>query len=172
METVSRRQGQELDRERPAILPKPKFPSDASSVCCTLTLVGFQWHVDADPNMLPPGRWTDVHGHYSNGTAGKPLFVSMLVYLDEHWRKEWDAETLFVDTNRGIGLIVQPRPGRCVLMHQDVLHRVSTPSRIAQRPRYSLVWKLVFVPKKASAASIKDLGETICRPEWGSPSLL
>ena len=33
-------------------------------------------------------------------------------------------------------------------MHQDVLHRVSTPSMLARRPRYSLVWKLLFVPRE------------------------
>ena len=43
---------------------------------------------------------------------------------------------------------MQPRPGRAVLMHQDVLHRVSTPSMLARRPRYSLVWKLLFVPRE------------------------
>jgi hypothetical protein len=40
-------------------------------------------------------------------------------------------------------------------------YRVSTPSAMAQRPRYSLVWKLVFHPKQAGAAL------TITRDEWG-----
>lgn len=36
---------------------------------------------------------------------GKPLFVSLLVYLDKHWPRENDAETLFLDspTDTGIG---------------------------------------------------------------------
>jgi hypothetical protein len=29
---------------------------------------------------------------------GKPLFVSLLVYLDKEWPRENDAETLFLDT--------------------------------------------------------------------------
>lgn len=53
--------------------------------------------------------------------------------------------------------------GRAVLMDQDVVHRLSTPSLLAQRPRYSLVWKLVFVPKSSEAA-------TLSRKEWGSPT--
>lgn len=132
----------------------------------------FQWHVDADPSQLPPGlpEWLAGHGSYENGSAGKPLFVSLIVYLDEEWRREWDAETLFIEPESGAGLLVQPRPGRAVLMHQDVLHRVSTPSLIARRPRYSLVWKLIFVPTQlhAEGSSVRK-SETICRPEWGVP---
>ena len=134
----------------------------------------FQWHVDADPMALPrDSRWLDAHGTYANGTRGKPLFVSLLVYCNERWKAEWDAETLFLNSDKGAGLIVQPRPGRAVLMHQDVLHRVSTPSLIARRPRYSLVWKLLFVPKQRPEAdggggTLRGL-ETISRPEFGMP---
>eukprot|EP00908_Phaeocystis_cordata_P026801 Transcript_9308.p2 GENE.Transcript_9308~~Transcript_9308.p2 ORF type:complete len:84 (-),score=9.88 Transcript_9308:207-458(-) len=53
-------------------------------------------------------------------------------------------------------------------MHQDVLHRVSTPSMLARRPRYSLVWKLLFVPRQPSP----ERPETICRAEWGEPSVI
>ena len=52
-------------------------------------------------------------------------------------------------------------------MHPQVLHRVSTPSLLARRPRYSLVWKLLFVPRAPSHAP-----ETICRPEWGPPAVI
>ena len=88
----------------------------------------FQWHVDADPLSFPPGPWRSTHGEHENGRAGKPLLVSLLVYLDERWRKAWDAETLFLAEEPGVGLLVQPRAARAVLMHADVLHRVSTPS--------------------------------------------
>ena len=128
----------------------------------------FSWHVDADPSSFPPGRWLARYGDYDNGAPGKPLFVSLLLYLDDVWRREWDAETLFVDEASGAGVLVQPRPARVVLMHQDVLHRVSAPSPLARRPRYSLVWKLIFVPRAPDAAT----PETICRPEWGPPSLI
>ena len=136
----------------------------------------FQWHVDADPLAMPRGVWSAQHGPYANGTAGKPLLVSLLVYLDAHWQKEWDAETLFLEPSSGAGLLVQPRPARAVLMHQDVLHRVSTPSMLAHRPRYSLVWKLVFLPKRGGEKPVAGGGggdfaarETIRRPEWGTP---
>ena len=85
---------------------------------------------------------------------------------DDEWRREWDAETLFLDDERGVGVLVQPRPGRCVLMHQDVLHRVSAPSLAARRPRYSLVLRLCLVPKEGRARE----RESVCRPEWGAPA--
>ena len=50
---------------------------------------------------------------------------------------------------------------------QDVLHRVSTPSQVVgARPRYSLVWKLVFMPKTA--------GQQCCiaKPCWGAPTAI
>ena len=141
----------------------------------------FQWHVDADPLALPPdARWSAVYDAYTNGAPEKPLFVSLLVYADEVWDSEWDAETLFLEQSKGVGLLVQPRPGRAVLLHQDILHRVSTPSLLANRPRFSLVWKLCFVPKRgerqgdsSGSHSQADRRETICRPElWGDPICL
>ena len=77
----------------------------------------------------------------------------------------WDAETLFLDGASGTGAFVRPWPGRLVLMDQDVTHRVSPPSHLARRPRYSLVWKLVFFPKTTSGGAA-----TIVNPEWGLPS--
>ena len=55
----------------------------------------FQWHTDADPSSAMPG-WHETHGVYTNGQPERPLLVSLLVYLDEQWRGEWAAETLFV----------------------------------------------------------------------------
>ena len=111
------------------------------------------------------------------------------VHVFRQWSKEWDAETLFLNEGSGVGLLVQPRPCRAVLMHQDVLHRVSAPSLAARRPRYSLVWKLCLVPRAALGAEDggDKLGaheaparraaglaarETICRKEWGAPTRL
>jgi len=56
----------------------------------------FSWHIDADPNMLPPSPWRDRHGPYINREPAKPLFVSALLYLNPDWPEEWDAETLFL----------------------------------------------------------------------------
>ena len=42
-----------------------------------------------------PG-WHETYGTYTNGEPGHPLLVSLLIYLDEQWRSEWAAETLFV----------------------------------------------------------------------------
>lgn len=79
-------------------------------------------------------------------------------------------------------------------MDQDMPHRISAPSRQAPGPRYSLVWKLVLVPKddhpahaavgagqegdeQGAAGEGGDAGAgegtaallSICRPEWGEP---
>lgn len=133
---------------------------------------GFSWHYDADTRRLPSSAWRDAYGEYRNGTAGKPLLVSLLVYCNACWQEDWQAETLFVHDSRGVGFLVQPRPARCVLMHQDVLHRVSAPSRLAQRARFSLVWKLAFLPRRTATRGQQQphaAGETICRAEWGKP---
>lgn len=139
----------------------------------------FEWHVDADPSLLPPSSgWVAELGQYVNGAAGRPLFVSLLVYTDSCWALDWHAETLFLDPASGVGVLVQPRPGRAVLMHQDALHRVSAPSAAAGRPRYSLVWKLLFVPRRHGALGDGRRGalgqprETVSRPEWGPPVAL
>jgi hypothetical protein len=49
-------------------------------------------------------------------------------------------------------------------MDQDMLHRISAPSKQAPTPRYSLVWKLLFIPKASQTSP-----PTLARPEWGTP---
>lgn len=86
----------------------------------------------------------------------------MLVYLNSKWRLDEDAETLFLDTHTDTGILVRPRPGRVILMDQDIMHRVSMPSKGSGRPRYSLVWKLVFGSRTGEQPQL-------LRPEWGRP---
>ena len=127
----------------------------------------FRWHVDADPTSLPlASPFVDALGSYVNGDPGKPRLVSMIVYLNERWKPSWDAETLFLDRHAQVGAIVRPRPGRVVLMDQDVTHRVSPPSDVARRPRYSLVWKLAVTPRRVGGST------SFAKPEWGTPSPL
>jgi hypothetical protein len=67
--------------------------------------------------------------------------------------------------------MVAPRPGRVVLMDQDVTHRVSPPTRAAgERARYSLVYKLVFFPRECGKGNAELWERGIARPEWGVPS--
>eukprot|EP00803_Ostreobium_quekettii_P005945 evm.model.scf_1775.4 EVM.evm.TU.scf_1775.4 scf_1775:24224-27288(+) len=124
----------------------------------------YQWHVDADPSTFPPSPWVDRHGRYFNGEPGKPLLVSLLLYLNPQWPLHWDAETLFLDSPTTTGVFVRPKPCRAVLMDQDIWHRVSTPSQLAKRPRYSLVWKLAYLP------TVPGQHMCIARKEWGPPS--
>jgi probable phosphoglycerate mutase len=117
----------------------------------------FQWHIDADPSLLP-------EYNYLNREPGKPYWVTLLLYLNDGWPKHWDAETLFLDLPSDTGFFVRPGKYRAVLMDQDVTHRVSAPSQRANgKPRYSLVWKLLFIPRAPDAPC------TIARPEWGTP---
>ena len=46
-------------------------------------------------------RWTDTFGDYVNGEPGQPLLVSLLLYLDDQWPRDWGAETLFLDDEVG-----------------------------------------------------------------------
>lgn len=109
------------------------------------------------------------HGVFSQ--PGKPLFVSMLLYLNRAWAPELHAETLFVDPDSGTGVFVQPRAGRVVLMDQDVPHRIGAASPLAgDQPRFSLVWKLVFWPQQDFAqglASGRLQDMSLARPQWG-----
>jgi len=60
------------------------------------------------------------------GEPGKPLFVTALLYLDEAWPNDWDAETLFLDDKTQTGFFVRPKAGRLVLM--DQVPMTSTPA--------------------------------------------
>lgn len=131
-------------------LDQSEAPVDCNQFVGNAAVYGdcYTWHVDADPAAFPSSPWVDTFGHYCNGEPGRPLFVSLLLYLDDKWPRQWDAETLFLDDDTDIGIVVRPKQFRAVLMDQDVLHRVSTPSQLAgARPRYSLVWKLIFMPQ-------------------------
>jgi len=59
----------------------------------------------------------------------------------------YGAPTRFYDPPTGQSYDVYPRPGRVVLMDQDITHTVVAPNVSAgERPRYSLVWKLILHP--------------------------
>ena len=127
----------------------------------------FKWHLDWDPSVSEAtSPFAERFGRYVNRSKGRPLFVSALVYLNgpNPWTPDMDAETMFLDPDTGTGFFVRPAPGRVILMEQDVLHRVSPPSKSAGVPRYSLVLKLCFYPKTATTAP------TVARDGWGEPT--
>ena len=145
----------------------------------------FSWHLDMDPSAVDPtSPWAERYGLYVNREQHKPLFVSALVYLNPLvWPASYDAETMFLDPGTNTGVFVRPQPGRVILMDQDVVHRVSAPSKSAGVPRYSLVLKLVFHPRRRSTTNLersldeKEVEEEeeeeelagISRTEWGEP---
>lgn len=110
----------------------------------------FSVHIDADPNTTPASPWTDIFGRYYNRNIGKPRFVSCLLYLNEAWHQDWGATTKFFDPPTGETFEVTPKPGRCIIMDQDIQHSVVPPTSLAgNQPRYSLVWKLILHPKRS-----------------------
>lgn len=109
----------------------------------------FSYHIDADPLQAPPSPWTDVFGRYPNRAAGKPRFMSCLVYLNDRWDDTFGAPTRFLDPPTQETFDVKPKPGRVCIMDQDCSHTVTPPKKAAgSRPRYSLVWKLILHPKE------------------------
>lgn len=46
--------------------------------------------------------------------------MSLLLYLDKKWPRQWDAETLFLDDDTDIGIVVRPKCFRAVLMDQVI----------------------------------------------------
>ena len=92
------------------------------------------------------------------------MLVSAVVYLNQEWPESFDANTPFLNAESGAGMLVRPRQGRVVLMHQDLLHRLSAPSVHAQRPRFSLVWKLAMMPRPGAGG--------LHREGWGEPTRL
>ncbi|GIL50228.1 hypothetical protein Vafri_6459 [Volvox africanus] len=134
------------------------------------------WHTDADPTTVPPhSPWVHNFGYYHNRELGRPLFVSMLLYLNEIWPEDYHAETMFLDPETQLGLFVRPAPGRVVLLEQDLPHRISAPSLEASGPRYSLVWKLVLVPRPRTNAPDPsgggDCGEALAEGADGAVAL-
>lgn len=130
-------------------LPEAVFGDSVSPLTANAPTYGdqFDFHIDGDPMLAPPSPWTDAFGRYPNRHAGKPRFVSCLIYLNDAWDPEWGAPTRFLDPPTGKSYDVYPKPGRCVFMDQDVSHTVVAPNSSAgKRPRYSMVWKLILHP--------------------------
>jgi 2OG-Fe(II) oxygenase superfamily len=129
-----------------SVLGASVTPLNANAPCFGQS---FEDHIDADPYFAPPSPWTDVYGRYANRCRGKPRFVSCLIYLNDEWKEEWGAPTRIYDVASGTAVDITPKPGRVVIMDQDITHTVVAPLEAAgKRPRYSLVWKLILHPKE------------------------
>ncbi|GMH93030.1 hypothetical protein TL16_g12516 [Triparma laevis f. inornata] len=116
----------------------------------------FDWHIDGDPSLTPPGAFRDYYGLYNNRVGGdKPRFVSALVYLNEDWKEEWEGGTEFLDLPSEETYKTRVKPGRVVLLDSDITHRVTTPNKLAgeDRPRYSIVLKLLIRKERKTKKS-------------------
>ena len=149
-------------------------PSNCSNILVNAAVEGdqYEYHVDADPTSFPSSSpWVKTFGDYFNGEPGKPLLVSFVAYLNSSWGINDGGDTLVLDLDSDTGVFIRPKAGRIVLMHQDILHRLSSPSTWAcGRPRFSIVLKLVFIPKDeltACSISRKEFGRVV---SFGSAS--
>jgi 2OG-Fe(II) oxygenase superfamily len=155
-------------------LPEAVFGACVSPLTANAPTHGdqFDYHIDGDPKLTPPSPWTDVYGRYPNRQVGKPRFVSCLIYLNDEWKsEEWGAPTRFLDLPSSTWYDVLPRPGRCVVMDQDVSHTVVAPHAAAgRRPRYSLVWKLILHPREGEEEHQQDMRDLrFGRENWPEP---
>lgn len=114
------------------------------------------------PKVPPP------HTHTLGVGGGMRVAARRIVRLHVFYVVTKPIVSLPVVANLA-GVFVRPRPYRAVLMDQDVAHRLSTPSASAGRPRYSLVWKLVMLPKPLVQRGSITSGAGIARKEWGQP---
>jgi hypothetical protein len=152
-------------------LPEAVFGDSISPITANAPTNGdsFDYHIDADPLQVPPSPWSDVFGRYPNRSRGKPRFVSVLLYLNDEWKEEWGAPTRFLDPPTGEEVDIIPRPGRCVVMDQDISHTVVAPNvEAGKRPRYSLVWKLILHPKRVD----QDMSDLCCGRTWPEPQVV
>jgi hypothetical protein len=151
-----------------AVMGSSISPLTANAPTCGDT---FEFHIDGDPMLSPPSPWTDIYGRYPNRSRGKPRFMSCLIYLNEKWDADaWGAPTRIRDYATDLYHDVTPKPGRCVLMDQDITHSVVAPMEAAgKRPRYSLVFKLILHPK-LHGQDMKNIQAK--RKSWPEPVLL
>ena len=139
-----------------SLLPEAALGDAVAPVAANAPVHGdrYDYHVDADPALLPPGPFADYHSRYPNRAPGRPRFVSALCYLAPDWPPEFGAPTRFLDPPTGETLDVAPEPGRVVFLDQDISHTVVAPAAAARdRPRYSLVLKLVLHPGDAESTA-------------------
>ena len=151
-------------------LPESVLGSNISPVTANAPTHGdsFEFHIDCDPLQVPPSPWADVFGRYPNRSRGRPRFVSCLLYLNEEWNEAFGAPTRFLDPLTEEVYDVTPKPGRCLVMDQDITHRVVAPTKAAgKKPRYSLVFKLILHPKTQGQEMKLSCG----KEDWPEPIL-
>ncbi|HKR65506.1 MAG TPA: 2OG-Fe(II) oxygenase [Thermoanaerobaculia bacterium] len=68
--------------------------------------------------------------------------VTALVFLCESWEAAWGGETIFFDAAGDAVHAVSPRPGRLVLFRSSIEHRAGSPTRVCNRTRLTLAFKL------------------------------
>jgi hypothetical protein len=125
----------------------------------------FSYHRDVDVRGVEfSGELADV-GRFAgrNRDPNKPRFVTIIVYLNPQWTVDDEGETLFVDEDTGVGVVIVPKPGRVVFMDADVFHSLKQTRR---KVRYSLVIHTLFTARADAGVMARELA----RPEWGTPA--
>ncbi len=90
-------------------------------------------------NYAVPGTVDLIHDdapHY------KKNHYTLLHYGNFTWHSNWHGETVFYDSNYSEILFTSVfKPGRIILFDSSIPHCARPPSKIAEYPRYSIVYK-------------------------------
>lgn len=68
--------------------------------------------------------------------------VTILYFGNDYWETEWMGETLFYDDSDPV-FAINPKPGRLVIFHSDIIHRAGVPSRLCMGARWTLSFKFL-----------------------------
>ena len=79
---------------------------------------------------------------YRHRDSGDARDVTALLFLCESWDAAWGGETIFFDDAGDAVHAVSPRPGRLVLFRSSIEHRAGSPTRVCNRTRLTLAFKL------------------------------
>jgi SM-20-related protein len=92
---------------------------------------------------------TDIDVHFKNGTHD----VTILLYLNTKWDKNWGGETVFFDSNDDIIRAVLPKFGRFVVFPSATMHGARPLSRSCPVLRHVLVFKTMHQSAVSEAVS-------------------
>lgn len=77
----------------------------------------FFWHMPSKGGGGPLFEWLrSFLSRHTQREPRRPLFVSVVLYLNEAWADDLHSETLVLDPVMQVGLFVRPAPGRMLIM--------------------------------------------------------
>lgn len=79
---------------------------------------------------------------HTDSCSSQDNAYTILHYANFKWESQWHGETIFYDDNFSEALYaVTIKPGRVVMFNSNIPHSATSPSTIAEYPRYTIVTK-------------------------------